>query len=130
MTYLNYYSTGDSKQPRYNNNFIPLKHLYTYIKAAFLPPVKASAYLHAIPLSNVFRILGGVHKKLPILKLWFYSTGFYSFCSIGSGTIEFKEFVDLLAPTLKDQEKNQEELREAFKVFDKNGKTISVCVAR
>ena len=46
------------------------------------------------------------------------------FCFLGNGTIEFKEFVDLLAPTLKDQAKNQEELREAFKVFDKNGKTV------
>lgn len=35
--------------------------------------------------------------------------------------MEFEEFVNLVAPTLKDQKQQEEDLRDAFKVFDRNG---------
>ena len=39
----------------------------------------------------------------------------------GSGCVELDEFVELVAPTLKDQKTQEQDLRDAFKVFDKNG---------
>ena len=39
----------------------------------------------------------------------------------GSGCVELDEFVELVAPTMKDQKTQEQDLREAFKVFDKNG---------
>jgi len=38
----------------------------------------------------------------------------------GSGTIEFHEFVNMMARKMKDTD-SEEEIREAFKVFDKDG---------
>ncbi|KAL4545032.1 hypothetical protein Ndes2526B_g02151 [Nannochloris sp. 'desiccata'] len=38
----------------------------------------------------------------------------------GNGTIDFKEFVNLMAKKMKETD-TEEELREAFKVFDKDG---------
>eukprot|EP01026_Neomeris_dumetosa_P037565 TRINITY_DN30455_c0_g1_i1.p4 TRINITY_DN30455_c0_g1~~TRINITY_DN30455_c0_g1_i1.p4 ORF type:complete len:150 (-),score=34.44 TRINITY_DN30455_c0_g1_i1:512-961(-) len=40
--------------------------------------------------------------------------------SDGSGTIDFPEFLNLMARKMQDTD-NEEELREAFKVFDKDG---------
>ncbi|ESR46186.1 hypothetical protein WN944_007198 [Citrus x changshan-huyou] len=37
----------------------------------------------------------------------------------GNGTIEFEEFLDLMAKKMRET-KAQEEMKEAFKVFDKN----------
>lgn len=37
----------------------------------------------------------------------------------GNGTIDFREFLDLMAHKIKDLD-SDEELREAFKVFDKD----------
>lgn len=38
----------------------------------------------------------------------------------GNGTIDFKEFISLMATKMKDSDSEQE-LKEAFKVFDKDG---------
>nr|AAC68889.1 VU91A calmodulin [synthetic construct] len=38
----------------------------------------------------------------------------------GNGTIDFPEFLNLMARKMKDTD-SEEELKEAFKVFDKNG---------
>ena len=43
-------------------------------------------------------------------------TGFFS----GNGTIDFPEFLTMMARKMKDTD-TEEELREAFKVFDKDG---------
>ena len=40
---------------------------------------------------------------------------------VGNGCVEFDEFLDLVAPSLKDQQTMEKDLRDAFKVFDKNG---------
>ena len=39
---------------------------------------------------------------------------------VGNGQIDFKEFLDLMAVKLKDSDP-EEELQEAFSVFDKDG---------
>ncbi|MED6145816.1 translation elongation factor EF1B gamma [Stylosanthes scabra] len=38
----------------------------------------------------------------------------------GNGTIEFDEFLNLMAKKIKDTDDAEEELKEAFKVFDKD----------
>jgi calmodulin len=38
----------------------------------------------------------------------------------GNGTIDFGEFLTMMAKKLKDTDR-EEEIRQAFKVFDKNG---------
>lgn len=38
----------------------------------------------------------------------------------GNGTIDFQEFVEMMAKKMKDTD-SEEEIREAFKVFDKDG---------
>jgi calmodulin len=38
----------------------------------------------------------------------------------GNGTIDFHEFLTMMAKKLKDTDR-EEEIRQAFKVFDKNG---------
>ena len=38
----------------------------------------------------------------------------------GNGTIDFEEFLQMMAKKMKDSD-NEEELREAFRVFDKDG---------
>jgi len=38
----------------------------------------------------------------------------------GNGTIDFQEFLTMMAKKLKDTDR-EEEIRSAFKVFDKNG---------
>lgn len=40
---------------------------------------------------------------------------------IGNGTIEFPEFLTMMAKKIKDGGESEEELREAFRVFDKDG---------
>jgi calmodulin len=40
--------------------------------------------------------------------------------SDGNGTIDFKEFLDMMSRKMKDTD-TEEEIREAFKVFDKDG---------
>jgi len=43
----------------------------------------------------------------------------------GNGTVEFRDFIELMARKLKDSD-NEQEIREAFKVFDKdNNGTVS-----
>ena len=52
------------------------------------------------------------------------------FClnSIGSGELEFEEFCQLAAKFLieEDEESLKEELREAFRIYDKEGKKCIV----
>jgi calmodulin len=38
----------------------------------------------------------------------------------GNGTIDFEEFLQMMAKKMKDTD-GEEELREAFRVFDKDG---------
>lgn len=49
----------------------------------------------------------------------------YSFVSkqfifVGNGTIDFPEFLTMMARKMKDTD-SEEEIREAFRVFDKDG---------
>jgi Ca2+-binding EF-hand superfamily protein len=47
----------------------------------------------------------------------------YSFVSkqfLGNGTIDFPEFLTMMARKMKDTD-SEEEIREAFRVFDKDG---------
>lgn len=39
----------------------------------------------------------------------------------GNGSIEFPEFLTMMAKKIKDGGESEEELREAFRVFDKDG---------
>jgi calmodulin len=39
---------------------------------------------------------------------------------IGNGTIDFDEFLNMMAKKMKETD-SEEELREAFRVFDKDG---------
>jgi calmodulin len=43
-----------------------------------------------------------------------------SFLRPGNGTIEFEEFLEMMAKKSKDCD-NEDELKEAFRVFDKDG---------
>jgi calmodulin len=48
-------------------------------------------------------------------------TRFFSLSSIsGNGTIDFPEFLTMMARKMKDTD-SEEEIREAFRVFDKDG---------
>ena len=42
------------------------------------------------------------------------------FCLLGNGTIDFPEFLTMMARKMKDTD-SEEEIREAFRVFDKDG---------
>ena len=50
-----------------------------------------------------------------LLIIWFFLTLF-----AGNGTIDFPEFLQMMAKKMKEGD-SEEELREAFKVFDKDG---------
>jgi len=39
---------------------------------------------------------------------------------VGNGTIDFDEFLNMMAKKMKETD-SEEELREAFRVFDKDG---------
>lgn len=45
---------------------------------------------------------------------------FYFYLKIGNGTIDFPEFLTMMARKMKDTD-SEEEIREAFRVFDKDG---------
>ncbi len=45
---------------------------------------------------------------------------FYWRISLGNGTIDFPEFLTMMARKMKDTD-SEEEIREAFRVFDKDG---------
>jgi calmodulin len=45
----------------------------------------------------------------------------------GSGKIEFKEFLELFAKKMKDPD-TEEDLIEAFKIFDKDGNGVISCL--
>jgi Ca2+-binding EF-hand superfamily protein len=40
-------------------------------------------------------------------------------CFSGNGTIDFPEFLTMMARKMKDTDSEEEEIREAFRVFDK-----------
>lgn len=44
-------------------------------------------------------------------------------CSLGNGTIDFPEFLTMMARKMKDTD-SEEEIREAFRVFDKVRRTV------
>lgn len=48
-------------------------------------------------------------------------------CPPGNGTIDFPEFLTMMARKMKDTD-SEEEIREAFRVFDKVGPGVCVCV--
>ena len=39
----------------------------------------------------------------------------------GNGQIDFDEFVNLMTSKMKEMSRDESEMREAFKVFDRNG---------
>ena len=39
----------------------------------------------------------------------------------GNGQIDFDEFVNLMTSKMKEMSRDETEMREAFKVFDRNG---------
>uniref|UniRef100_A0A2C9K3E6 EF-hand domain-containing protein n=1 Tax=Biomphalaria glabrata TaxID=6526 RepID=A0A2C9K3E6_BIOGL len=46
----------------------------------------------------------------------------HAFVSLaGNGKIEFSEFIDMLSENFESKDKIQNDLREAFKVFDRDG---------
>lgn len=45
---------------------------------------------------------------------------FLCLCLAGNGTIDFPEFLTMMARKMKDTD-SEEEIREAFRVFDKDG---------
>lgn len=45
-------------------------------------------------------------------------TGFCLYDCVGNGTIDFPEFLTMMARKMKDTD-SEEEIREAFRVFDK-----------
>jgi EF-hand domain pair len=49
-----------------------------------------------------------------------YVTSFYLRARTGNGTIDFPEFLTMMARKMKDTD-SEEEIREAFRVFDKDG---------
>src|SRR5438045_8610184 len=54
--------------------------------------------------------------------MYTHYSDFYEFCSFyaGNGTIDFPEFLTMMARKMKDTD-SEEEIREAFRVFDKDG---------
>ena len=48
-------------------------------------------------------------------------------CFLGNGTIDFPEFLTMMARKMKDTD-SEEEIREAFRVFDKDGNGYIRCV--
>ena len=48
------------------------------------------------------------------------------FLDAGNGTIDFPEFLTMMARKMKDTD-SEEEIREAFRVFDKVFTTLCVC---
>jgi len=52
------------------------------------------------------------------LLFWFYKSWVWNF--LGKGLIDFNEFLHMMAKRAKEHNE-EDELREAFRVFDKNG---------
>jgi len=50
----------------------------------------------------------------------FTCTGMHVLVCEGNGTIDFDEFLNMMAKKMKETD-SEEELREAFRVFDKDG---------
>ena len=47
------------------------------------------------------------------------------FASLGNGTIDFTEFLGMMARKMKSSE-SEEEIKEAFRVFDKDGRMLNL----
>lgn len=61
--------------------------------------------------------------KIVFLVIWIcFLTCYYLFLNFnsGNGTIDFPEFLTMMARKMKDTD-SEEEIREAFRVFDKDG---------
>ena len=70
-------------------------------------------------MSQPFLISSAEQRMNAILSLW--SAAVKScFCMLGNGTIDFPEFLTMMARKMKDTD-SEEEIREAFRVFDKDG---------
>ncbi len=54
-----------------------------------------------------------------MIACYFFILFFY-FYPVGNGTIDFPEFLTMMARKMKDTD-SEEEIREAFRVFDKDG---------
>ena len=67
--------------------------------------------------------------RIPSLKAPFYHqlTQSLSLDADGNGTIDFPEFLSLMARKMKDTD-TEEELIEAFKVFDRDGNGLHAMV--
>ncbi|XP_021357513.1 calmodulin-beta-like isoform X3 [Mizuhopecten yessoensis] len=53
-------------------------------------------------------------------ELTFYGPIQTNCCGLGNGTIDFEEFLHMMARKMKETD-SEEDLREAFRVFDKDG---------
>ena len=56
------------------------------------------------------------------ISMWYFFSYLNIICSfnIGNGTIDFPEFLTMMARKMKDTD-SEEEIREVFRVFDKDG---------
>ena len=85
-------------------------------------------YIHASQVGQILRTMGQAFEERDLKKL------IKQFDSDGSGEIEFEEFAAMVATFVnsgQDQARLEEELREAFRLFDKEGNGyISTTVLR
>ena len=49
------------------------------------------------------------------------------FCPVGSGTVDFPEFLDMMSKKIQDLDSAGEEIKEAFRVFDKDNNGLVAC---
>ena len=58
--------------------------------------------------------------RLSSIKYWIWFGLFFDTLLSGNGTVDFPEFLTLMSRKMKDTD-SEEEIREAFRVFDKDG---------
>jgi len=85
-------------------------------------------FIHASQVGQILRTMGQAFEERDLKKL------IKQFDSDGSGEIEFEEFAAMVATFVnsgEDKDKIEEELREAFRLYDKEGQGyISTMVLR
>ena len=79
---------------------------------------------HPSVLRATRSLLGGVAAQpldlQPLRRPWYVSVTEPVLIISGNGTIDFPEFLTMMAKKMKDTD-SEEELKEAFRVFDKDG---------
>ena len=90
----------------------------TNICRIFKRALRKSFFLFSIFVSPIMKIFS------INLRIFFYSRYFVLISCLfifkGNGTIDFPEFLTMMARKMKDTD-SEEEIREAFRVFDKDG---------